>query len=76
MPPLPLAQEELVLCPQIVVADLKAKIAALTETAVNRQRLIFQGKVLKDQDKISAYGMVLVSSCHLAEFASKEECRP
>jgi hypothetical protein len=32
--------------------------------------------VLKDQDKISAYGMVLVSSCHLAEFASKEECRP
>jgi hypothetical protein len=45
--------------PQIVVASLKAEIAAVTETPVNRQRLIFQGKVLKDEDKISAYGAAL-----------------
>ena len=47
--------------PQIVVASLKAEIAAVTETPVNRQRLIFQGKVLKDEDKISAYGAALGS---------------
>jgi len=37
------------------VADLKNKIAAKINVPVNRQRIIFQGKMLKNHDNMGAY---------------------
>lgn len=39
------------------VKDLKAQIASLIKLEVSRQRLIFQGKLLKDNDKLQDYNV-------------------
>lgn len=40
-----------------LVKDLKAQIASLIKLEVSRQRLIFQGKLLKDNDKLQDYNV-------------------
>ena len=39
------------------VKDLKTQIASLIKLEVSRQRLIFQGKLLKDNDKLQDYNV-------------------
>jgi hypothetical protein len=41
--------------PQTTIAEFKAKISSLTNVAPTVQRLIFQGKVLKDDQTVGSY---------------------
>jgi hypothetical protein len=46
--------------PQTTIAEFKAKISNLTNVAPTVQRLIFQGKVLKDDQTVGSYCTCLV----------------
>ncbi len=49
---------------QATVSELKTKIASTQATApVDRQRLIFKGRVLLDAKPLSDYRMLLPSPC-------------
>jgi hypothetical protein len=50
---------------ETLVSDVKAKLVNLTETETDRQRLIFTGRVLKDDDKLSDYGISEESTIQL-----------
>ena len=53
------------------VADLKALVAQNnSEYAADQQRLIFAGKVLKDEDPISKYNLKNGHTIHLVSLAS------
>lgn len=45
----------LTLSPSILVSELKEKIKAQTDIETERQRLIYSGKVLKDEEPLSLY---------------------
>ncbi len=44
---------------QIDILALKGKLTSVTQVEVERQRLIYKGKVLKDDTKLSDYSMQL-----------------
>jgi hypothetical protein len=47
---------------QVAVPALKEKLAALVGVPADNQRLICRGKVLKDDQLLSAYSILLLSS--------------
>jgi len=42
---------------QTTIAEFKAKIQNITNVSASLQRLIFQGKVLKDEQTVGSYGI-------------------
>jgi ubiquilin len=46
------------------VSDLKSQIEEKTQIEADRQRLIYSGKVLKDQDSLSTYKIQVRVSFH------------
>ncbi|OUM55080.1 hypothetical protein BVG19_g4559 [[Candida] boidinii] len=57
--------------PSITVSALKDKIATLSEIPADSQRLIYSGKVLKDNDTIETYKIKDGHSIHLVKGAAK-----
>ncbi|GME94572.1 unnamed protein product [[Candida] boidinii] len=62
--------------PSITVSALKDKIATLSEIPADSQRLIYSGKVLKDNDTIETYKIKDGHSIHLVKGASKSKSDP
>ena len=44
---------------QITIPELKLKLEEITTVPPSQQRLIYLGKVLKDEDKLSDYRKIL-----------------
>ena len=42
--------------PQALVSELKAQLAQASNTPANLQRLVFRGRVLKDERRLTTYG--------------------
>lgn len=57
--------------PEMTVLQLKEKIASDLDISVDRQRLIFSGKVLKDNDTLETYKVKEGHSIHLVKGAAK-----
>lgn len=52
------------------VADLKAKLAEMTEIAASSQRLIYAGRVMKDDEVLNTYGVKAGNTIHLVKGAA------
>lgn len=65
------AKHEVTVTPNLTVFELKEKLAALLDVSVDRQRLIFSGKVLKDNDTLETYKIKEGHSIHLVKGAAK-----
>lgn len=65
------AKHQVTVTPDLTVAELKEKLAALIDVSVDRQRLIFSGKVLKDNDTMETYKIKEGHSIHLVKGAAK-----
>jgi ubiquilin len=50
---------------QIPITELKERVAAVSSVDVDKQRLIFRGKVLKDENKLSDFGLEDNDTLHL-----------
>lgn len=63
----------LTISPSILVSELKSQIARETNPSieVERQRLIYSGKVLKDEEPLSTYKIQNGHSIHLVKGANK-----
>ncbi|KAL7006822.1 hypothetical protein EMMF5_003708 [Cystobasidiomycetes sp. EMM_F5] len=57
--------------PSATVGELKAKVQEQTEIEADRQRLIYSGRVLKDDDKVENYKIRPGDTVHLVKGASK-----
>ncbi|WWC69650.1 uncharacterized protein I206_103593 [Kwoniella pini CBS 10737] len=57
--------------PDKTVTDLKEAIAAKSDVEKERQRLIYSGKVLKDEDAISTYKIQNGHTIHMVKGAAK-----
>ncbi|WRT66922.1 uncharacterized protein IL334_003887 [Kwoniella shivajii] len=57
--------------PEKTVADLKESISAQSDVEKERQRLIYSGKVLKDEDAISTYKIQNGHTIHMVKGAAK-----
>ncbi|KAL7422230.1 hypothetical protein Q5752_002876 [Cryptotrichosporon argae] len=57
--------------PDKTVAELKAAIADKCDIEAGRQRLIYSGKVLKDEDAISSYKVASGNTIHMVKGAPK-----
>lgn len=55
----------------MTVLELKGKLASELDIAVDRQRLIFSGKVLKDNDSLDTYKIKEGQAIHLVKGAAK-----
>ncbi|KAJ1302927.1 hypothetical protein OPQ81_003225 [Rhizoctonia solani] len=53
------------------VLDLKQAIAAKTDVTADRQRLIYSGRVLKDEDALSTYKVQNAHTVHMVKGAPK-----
>ncbi|KAL7412995.1 hypothetical protein BDY24DRAFT_390296 [Mrakia frigida] len=53
------------------VSDLKAAIASQTDVEQERQRLIYSGKVLKDEEPLSTYRLLAGHTIHMVKGAPK-----
>lgn len=64
---------------QETVLQLKERLAVLLQVPSPRQRLIFQGRLLRDEDCLNDYGMALFSfispSCSCHSTLSLAKCR-
>ncbi|KAJ1872596.1 hypothetical protein LPJ55_002983 [Coemansia sp. RSA 990] len=59
------------------VSALKSKIAEqLEDTPVDRQRLIYAGRILKDGDKLSVYKIADGNTVHLVKSGAKKTAAP
>jgi ubiquilin len=47
------------------IVELKAKIAEVTEVPPESQRLIYKGKVLKDDSTVEFYAIADGDTCHM-----------
>lgn len=65
------AKHQITVNPSMTVLQLKEKIASDLDVSVDRQRLIFSGKVLKDNDKLETYNIKEGHSIHLVKGATK-----
>lgn len=59
------------IAPSKTVLQLKEEIASKSEVAKERQRLIYSGKVLKDDDSISSYKISTGHTIHMVKGAAK-----
>ncbi|WWD01625.1 hypothetical protein V866_008570 [Kwoniella sp. B9012] len=57
--------------PDKTVLDLKESIASKSDVEKERQRLIYSGKVLKDEDSISSYKIQTGHTIHMVKGAAK-----
>ncbi|WWC85287.1 uncharacterized protein L201_000149 [Kwoniella dendrophila CBS 6074] len=57
--------------PEKTVSDLKESIASKSDVEKERQRLIYSGKVLKDEDAISTYKIQNGHTIHMVKGAAK-----
>jgi len=60
----------------ITVQELKKSIEAACGTAFDAQRLIYAGKVLKDADSITTYGIKDGHTVHMVKGTSKPQAQP
>jgi ubiquilin len=65
------AKHPLTVTPSTTVLQLKEKIASELDVSVDRQRLIFSGKVLKNDDTLETYKIKEGHSIHLVKGAAK-----
>lgn len=65
------AKHQMTVTPTMTVLQLKEKIASDLDVSVDRQRLIFSGKVLKDNDTLETYKIKEGHSIHLVKGAAK-----
>lgn len=65
------SKHQLSVTSEMTVLQLKEKIASDLDIAVDRQRLIFSGKVLKDNDTLETYKIKEGHSIHLVKGAAK-----
>lgn len=65
------AKHQMTVSPSMTVLQLKEKIATDIDVSVDRQRLIFSGKVLKDNDTLETYKIKEGHSIHLVKGAAK-----
>lgn len=49
-------RQEVRISPELTVADFKRELHSINEVAVEDQRLIYRGRILKDEDTLSSYG--------------------
>ncbi|ONH70558.1 Ubiquitin domain-containing protein DSK2 [Pichia kudriavzevii] len=63
-------KHEVTVSPEMTVLQLKEKIASDLDISVDRQRLIFSGKVLKDNDTLDVYKIKQGHSIHLVKGAA------
>ncbi|GAV27229.1 hypothetical protein PMKS-000693 [Pichia membranifaciens] len=70
------AKHQMAVTPALTVLQLKEKIATDLDVSVDRQRLIFSGKVLKDNDTLETYKIKEGHSIHLVKSASKSDNGP
>ncbi|WVW83351.1 hypothetical protein I302_105370 [Kwoniella bestiolae CBS 10118] len=59
------------IAPEKTVAELKESIASKSDVEKERQRLIYSGKVLKDEDTISTYKIQTGHTIHMVKGAAK-----
>ncbi|CDZ98692.1 general substrate transporter [Phaffia rhodozyma] len=57
--------------PEATVADLKSEIAQKSEVEANRQRLIYSGKVLKDEETLATYKLATGHTVHMVKGAPR-----
>lgn len=69
-------KHEVTVSPEMTVLQLKEKIASDLDISVDRQRLIFSGKVLKDNDTLDVYKIKQGHSIHLVKGAAKSTSQP
>ena len=55
---------------ETTVGELKAEIASKTTIPVNQQRLIYKGKILKDEGTLESYNILNGESIHLVKGAT------
>lgn len=70
------AKHQVSVTPSTTVLQLKEKIAQDLDVSVDRQRLIFSGKVLKDNDTLETYKIKEGHSIHLVKGAAKTSAAP
>lgn len=70
------AKHQMTVTPAMTVLQLKEKIASDLDVSVDRQRLIFSGKVLKDNDTLETYKIKEGHSIHLVKGAAKSDNAP
>eukprot|EP00127_Corallochytrium_limacisporum_P003828 Clim_evm42s153 gene=Clim_evmTU42s153 len=58
--------------PEVSVRDLKEKLAGESDIPADQQRLIYSGQILKDEKKVSEYGVKDGHSIHLLPTAMKK----
>lgn len=49
-------RQEVRISPELTVADFKRELQLINEVAPEDQRLIYRGRILKDEDTLSSYG--------------------
>lgn len=59
--------------PSKTILDLKEAIAAQTDVPADRQRLIFSGRVLKDNDLLSDYKVADGNTIHMVKGAAPNQ---
>lgn len=60
----------LTLLPSTVVADVKAKLAELSDVPADRQRLIYSGRVMKNDETLETYKVKDGNTVHLVKGAA------
>lgn len=65
----------LTLAPSTTVAELKTKLAELSEIAKDRQRLIYSGRVMKDEETLASYKLQSGHTVHMVKGAASNAAR-
>ena len=60
----------LTLPPTTAIADVKAKLAELSDVPVDRQRLIYSGRVMKNDETLETYKVCSGNTVHLVKGAA------
>lgn len=55
------------------ISEMKTKLAELSDVAVNRQRLIYSGRVMKDDDTLAFYKVKNGHTVHLVKGAASNQ---
>lgn len=63
------------LAPTTSVADLKTKLAELSDIAADRQRLIYSGRVMKDEETLATYKLQSGHTIHMVKGAASNTAR-
>ncbi|RPA97551.1 ubiquitin-domain-containing protein [Choiromyces venosus 120613-1] len=63
------------LAPTTSVADLKTKLAELSNIAADRQRLIYSGRVMRDEETLATYKLQSGHTIHMVKGAASNTAR-